>query len=175
VPERSYYLSGLSKSVSPGLRTAFVVAPSAEESSRLRAALVSLGQFPAPIAAAAAAAAVDRGIATAAAAAMRRGAAARWTVAADILPELQSGADTTNHFGWLRLPARWRGDAFATRVRALGVEVTPASAFAVTPGLSVAAVRVCLGAPATLKQLAGGLEVLAATLAEDPAVIRVYY
>lgn len=174
VPERAFYVAGLSKAVSPGLRTAYVATPPGAAQA-LNATLFGLGLFPAPVAVSAGTEAVMRGVATRAAAAVRGEAASRWELAGRLLPELRAGAARTNHFGWLPLPPRWGSDAFAERARAAGVAVTPASAFSAEAAPSKSGVRVCLGAAESAAELTQALEVLAALLKEHDAAIRAYY
>lgn len=174
VPERAYYVAGLSKAISPGLRTAYIAAP-ATAAATLNATLLGLGQFPAPIAARAAAEAIERGVAVRAAAAMRGVAAARWKAAHVFLPELRAGVARTNHFGWLPLPGRWSSEAFAERARVAGVGVTPATAFMAGNGPPAPGVRVCLGAADSLEELTQAMELLARVRSEDPVGIRAYY
>jgi DNA-binding transcriptional MocR family regulator len=174
IPERSWYVTGLSKCVSPGLRTAYVATPSASEAERLSAMLVSLGQFPAPIVAQASAEVILSGLAIEVARGMRATARDRWAVARRILPQLQCGVAPTNHFGWLPVPANWRGETFSERAGAMGVRVSSAASFAVSPRFVQSAVRVCLGAASDGEALSAALSVLRAALEENSAGLPPY-
>ena len=170
IPERSYYVSSLSKSVSPGLRTAYVVTPSAQAATKLSTTLIALGQFPAPVVVSVSSKLIESGTATEMTAGMRQSASERWEIAHRVLPELQAGVTDTNHFGWLPLPRAWRAENFADRTRSMGTAVTAASAFAVSTRFAVGAVRVCLGAPASLEVLESALTVIASILRDDSVV-----
>jgi DNA-binding transcriptional MocR family regulator len=175
IPERSYYVSSMSKPVSPGLRTAYVVAPTARDAERLARSLNALGQFPAPIVVEITTEWITEGHTTSAVSAMRQSAAERWDIARAVLPQLRAGAAFTNHFGWLPLPTGWHAESFAERARAHGVRVSPSSAFAVAARFAKPGLRVCLGAAPTLQQLSQSLEVLSDVLREDPLLSRPIY
>ena len=56
-------------------------------------------------------------------------------------------ADTRSFHAWMRLPDRWRSEAFAAAAARSNVALTPSSAFTVTPGYAPNAVRLALGLP----------------------------
>lgn len=175
IPQRSYYISSMSKSVSPGLRTSYVVTPSVTDAYRVSSALVSLGQFPAPVAVEATSRLIESGAIADLTRDLRVTASDRWQIARRILPELQAGIAETNHFGWLPLPNRWRGDAFMERCRELGVQLSTSAAFAVNSKFITNGLRVCLGAPAAASDLESALEIIASVMREDPSVLRPPY
>jgi DNA-binding transcriptional MocR family regulator len=70
---------------------------------------------------------------------------------------------------WLDLPGAWRVESFVAALRAEGVAVTPAEAYAVGHGPSRQAVRISLGgATASYHVLRKGHENLARLLGERP-------
>jgi DNA-binding transcriptional MocR family regulator len=162
-PDRSYYLTSTSKTLAPGLRIAYVLAPAAMV-PRLTDSLRATTWAVAPLTAAVASSWIRSGTAEAILAERRREARARQALAREIL----QGADFDSHpeayYLWLRLPEPWRRDAFASVLRARGVAVSSAEAFAVGRGPAPHAVRLCLGAPRRREALREGLGLVADVL-----------
>ena len=81
---------------------------------------------------------------------------------------LLEGADLDarpeGYYLWLRLPEPWRRDTFAAVLRARGVALTPAEAFAVGRAPAPHAVRLCVGAARSRKELRRGLGLVADVL-----------
>jgi DNA-binding transcriptional MocR family regulator len=97
----------------------------------------------------------------------RRDARARQALAARILANASVRADKSAFHLWLELPDTWRADTFVSAAAQLGVAITPASAFAVTPGHAPNAVRIAISAP-SLKDLEHGLQTIRSLLAASP-------
>jgi DNA-binding transcriptional MocR family regulator len=97
----------------------------------------------------------------------RRDARARQALAARILANATVRADKSAFHLWLELPEPWRADTFVSAAAQLGVAITPASAFAVTPGHAPNAVRVAISAP-PLKDLEHGLRTIRSLSASSP-------
>lgn len=157
-PEGSWHLATLSKALSPGLRTAFAVAPSAAAARRLAHALRALNQMPAPLMSALVTAWIRDGSAAALLAGVRKEAAARQAVARRLLP---AGA-AAHPFGlhvWLPLPDRWDRLRLVEAARRAGLGVAPADAFHVS-GPVPDAVRLSLGSLPDKARLAQALEQL---------------
>jgi DNA-binding transcriptional MocR family regulator len=168
-PERAYYLTSTSKTLAPGLRIAYVAAPSAMV-SRLAASLRATTWAVAPLTAAVASEWIRDGTADALLAARRGEARERQAIAARRLAGADVQTQPEAYYLWLRLPEPWRGDAFAAEARARGVLVTPAEVFAVGREPAPHAVRLCVGAARTREALERGLDVVAGLLrAEDAA------
>jgi DNA-binding transcriptional MocR family regulator len=170
-PETSIYLNGTSKSLAPGLRVGFIVAPDALV-GRLAAAIRGTTWMAAPLMAELASRWIQDGTAQAIVEKKRREAAARQALAARVLAGAQVEAQPGAYHLWLGLPGAWSAEAFADAARGRGVVVTPAAAFAVPSARShrsalPAAVRVCLGAAPARASLERGLNVLAGLL-ESP-------
>ena len=158
-PERVFHVSTLSKCLSPGLRTAFVVAreaAAADTGEALRAA----AQMPAPILSDLATRWLETGIADRLFAAVRAESAARMRLARAILPARAQGGPHGFHL-WLSLPKGWEIPAYVAAARARGVVTVGAEAFAIDAERPPA-VRVSLGAVADREKLAHGLRALAA-------------
>jgi DNA-binding transcriptional MocR family regulator len=167
-PEIAIYLNGTSKSLAPGLRVGFIVAPEPLV-GRLAAAIRGTTWMAAPLMAEVASRWIRDGTAAAAVARKRDEAAARQELAARVLLGASLQAHPAAYHLWLHLPGSWSAEAFADAARARGVVVTPAAAFAAPPARAgrpalPAAVRVCLGAAADRGALERGLRVLAGLL-----------
>jgi DNA-binding transcriptional MocR family regulator len=97
----------------------------------------------------------------------RRDARARQTLAARILANASVRADKNAFHLWLELPDTWRADTFVSAAAQRGVAITPASAFAVTPGHAPNAVRIAVSAPSP-KDLEHGLQTIRSLAASSP-------
>jgi DNA-binding transcriptional MocR family regulator len=158
-PERTVYVTALSKTLSPGLRIGFVAAPR-RLVDRMIPALGATTWMAAPLMAELAAMFIEDGTADAILASKRKEAAARQALARKVLGSSGAVAHPQGFHLWLTLPEPWRGEDFAARARQRGVAVNPAEAFTVVSGRPPAAVRVCLGAAATRDRLETGLSIL---------------
>jgi DNA-binding transcriptional MocR family regulator len=162
-PERSYYLTSTSKTLAPGLRIAYVLAPP-DRVARLAASLRATTWAVAPLMAAVASTWIADGTADALVAARRREARERQAIARERLAGAEFDSKPEAYYLWLRLPEPWRGEGFAAEARARGVLVTPAEAFAVGRGPVPHALRLCLGAARSREALSRGLDAVAALL-----------
>jgi DNA-binding transcriptional MocR family regulator len=166
-PELTYYLTSVSKTLAPGLRVGYMLAPRGE-SARLAAGLRATTWGAAPLTAEIAGAWIQDGTADALLASRRAEAAARQAIAREILGGAAYDAHPVGYHLWLHLPEPWRSESFAAQAARRGVTVTPAEAFVVGRGAAPHAVRVCLGAPRTREALARGLRAVAETLGGPP-------
>jgi DNA-binding transcriptional MocR family regulator len=143
-PGRVFHVATLAKSVSPGLRTAFLVAPTAELAPRLRAALRATSLMGPGLLTGLAAQWIREGQAAVILAGIRREIGARQAMAAEIL----GGAPCANPSGphiWLRLPDHWSSTDFVGYVRRQGLALVPSEVFTVE-GEPPRRVRIALGA-----------------------------
>jgi DNA-binding transcriptional MocR family regulator len=162
-PEISYYLTSTSKTLAPGLRIAFVLAP-AGMFGRLAASLRATTWAAPPLMAALVSAWIRDGTADTLVDDRRREAAARQARARALLGGARYQAHPAGYYVWLHLPAPWRSDSFTAEMRARGVAVTPAEAFVVGRGAVPHAVRLCLGAARDRAELDRGLIAVAEAL-----------
>ena len=173
VPELSYYVSSFSKAVTPALRAAFVVAPSATHAARVSAQLRATGWLVPPIMTEIAARWITSGVATNVVADRRREASARQTMLREMLGLPRSAASPHALHHWLELPRQWeRASDFVDALRRRGVVVTSGDAFAVDGRPPSRAVRVSLAAAPSRAALGSALETIAALLREDPEPAR---
>jgi DNA-binding transcriptional MocR family regulator len=167
-PERCYYVTSLSKSVVPALRIGYLATPP-EGASRMAAALGASSWMASPLTAELAAGLIEDGTAEKLVARQRAAMRRRQAMAATILTAAKVRAQRTGPNLWLPLPDPWTGLQFASYVRAQGALVIPAEAFAAARDPVPHAVRVSLGgAVRDEKELAKGLEILAAALSTRP-------
>ncbi|NEX95390.1 PLP-dependent aminotransferase family protein, partial [Caulobacter sp. 17J65-9] len=117
-PERTWYVSTLSKCLSPGLRVAFAVAPDTDGAERLSAALRAATGMASPLSSALTLTWIRDGVAQDLLAGVRAEAGARRALAADVLPGAIGHAQGIHV--WLDLPPAWDRFALVDAVRARG-------------------------------------------------------
>lgn len=163
-PDRTFHIATLSKTLSPGLRTAFLVAPSAGWAEQATASLRATALMGSPLTTAIAVRWIRDGAAERVLGGVRREARARRAMAATILPAAQ-GAPEGVHV-WLDLAAGRNADRLRALAAARGLALVTADAFAAGPehpnGL-----RISLGGPTQRPVLREALVQLAALLASE--------
>ncbi|GGH64701.1 GntR family transcriptional regulator [Comamonas phosphati] len=168
-PEQVYYISTLSKCLTPGLRVAFVLIRDPHERERFLVALRSFALMVAPLTAALATQWILDGSAGGLMEGVRKEACLRHRMARDILAGRYSGAGDGLHV-WLELPGYWSSSRLARAADSEGIAVTPAQAFATsaTSSGSVNAIRISLGSIKERGRLQAGLQRLSHLLARRP-------
>ena len=171
-PERSIHLSTISKSVTFGLRTGFIVAPD-RLVERLRAGVRSTMWMPAPLTTELTTRWLSDGTADHIAAIKREEMRARNALVREVLGSRYDfqGHESALHF-WLRLPEPLRSDECVAQAKQRGVLVAGAEAFAVGRRNVPHAVRVCISSVPHRDDLRRGLECLCEVLEGccDPCV-----
>ncbi|MFC4278319.1 aminotransferase-like domain-containing protein [Achromobacter aloeverae] len=165
-PEQVYYISTLSKCLTPGLRVAFVLIRDPDERERFLVALRSFALMAAPLTAALATQWILDGSADGLMEGVRKEARLRHRMARDILAGRYDGAGDGLHV-WLELPGYWSSSQLARAAESEGLAVTPAEAFATGSGC-VNAVRISLGSIKDRGRLQAGLQRLSQLLARRP-------
>lgn len=166
-PQQVFYISTLSKCLTPGLRVAFVRVRDPRERARFLAALRAFALMAAPLTAALATQWIVDGTADRLLAGVCKEARLRHRMARDVLAGRYSGAGDGLHV-WLPLPAYWHSAQLARAAEGEGIAVTPAQAFA-TGDSSVNAIRISLGSIRDRGRLLAGLQRLSDLLAQRPA------
>jgi len=171
-PEHVYYISTLSKCLTPGLRVAFVLIRNPHERERFIVALKSFALMVAPLMAALATQWIVDGSANGLMEGVRNEARLRQRMARNILAGCYNGARAEDGLHlWLELPGYWSPSQFARAADSMGIAVTPAEAFA-TGTRSVNAIRISLGSIKNRGGLQAGLQQLSHLLALRPESLR---
>lgn len=157
-PAHVIYIATLSKTISPGLRTAFVVAPE-RLAERVAEALRASYQMPPPLLSDMAVRWVESGTAKQLLKGVIAESAARMKIARALLPRAEGGP--LGFHLWMSLPAHWKPEAYSEAARVQGVVIVPSRDFATEPQAK-SFVRISLGAPPGRDSLARGLRALAA-------------
>lgn len=161
-PERVIYVTGLSKTVAPGLRLGYLAVPPGLR-ERWQGASHHTSWYVSPLSSGLASRWLSDGTAWRRLAAQRRELAARHRVCARALSGVEwRGARHGPHV-WIPLE-RGSGDTFAKRALTAGVVVVPASVFAAGRSLAGDGVRVSIGAATDRVSLAEALSRLRALL-----------
>ncbi|HEX6015112.1 MAG TPA: aminotransferase class I/II-fold pyridoxal phosphate-dependent enzyme, partial [Geminicoccaceae bacterium] len=163
-PERTLYLSSLSKFLAPGLRLGFLHGP-ADLVREVTAAQRELSLGHAPLAAELFARAHKAGVVAEALRQQRAEMSERQGLARELLAGFDTQAQPTALHVWLTLPGRWSSAEAALAIARTGVLVAPAERFFVGRGAAPKAVRVSVSAPPTRPHLRGALERIARVLA----------
>ncbi|MFE1598851.1 aminotransferase-like domain-containing protein [Methylobacterium sp. ID0610] len=169
-PDRTILVDSLSKRVMPGLTLGLIAAPP-DWTDRLAASIRQGGWSATGVPLAAGLHWMTDGTVDRLAVAKRADARARQAVARDCLGDLPIRGHAGAYHLWMELPETWRAEAYVAAALRRGIALTPASAFAVTPGHAPNAVRMALAAP-PLSELARALHSLRrlAFTSDEPAV-----
>jgi len=165
-PQQTIYIATLSKCLSPGLRTAYVVAPDGDTQESILAALRAITLMASPLATALATQWIRDGSATALLNGIRSEASARqqiarqWLIGAEQFP--QSGIHV-----WHQLPSYWTSAGFIRAARDEDLRVTASEAFS-DGSAAPNAIRISLGGVAERAQLSMALKKLSGLLARKP-------
>lgn len=162
-PGLTYYVSGLSKCVGAGLRTAYVCAPTERAAQRLAGSLRATTVMASPFTNALATRWVADGTAMAMCEAIRDESMARQALAATHLARHAVVAQPEGFHLWLPLTSSWSVVEFASFLRTRGVGVVASAAFS-TDGDPPDAVRICLGGPLGRAECDAALRLIAETL-----------
>jgi DNA-binding transcriptional MocR family regulator len=165
-PERTFYLTSLSKCLVPGLRVGALRAP-AGWIDRLTGAVFATTVMGTPLDAAAAVAWLTDGTIDRVIAWKRQEVKARQQIARTGLGARVTGSASSQH-AWLQLPARWPAEDFAREARQRGVLVTPGREFAVARHDAPNAVRICLGPPPERASVRQAIDTLSDILDDTP-------
>ncbi|HEY9066969.1 MAG TPA: PLP-dependent aminotransferase family protein [Burkholderiaceae bacterium] len=162
-PELTYYITGFSKCLGAGLRSAYVCAPNVRQAQRLAGALRATTVMASPVTNALVTCWVEDGTAVRVLDAIRAANAARQALARRHLAPYRVAAPDEAFHLWLALPSGWSPVEFASYLRTQGVAVVASAAFC-TDGNPPDAVRVCLGGPTTLAECENALRLVSETI-----------
>jgi len=164
-PDLVWHIATTAKTLTPGLRLAFVAAPSDVAAQRFAEGLRATALMVSPLNAGILTAWIREGTAERILAGVRAESAERQVLAQTILP-LAKGGSGGAHL-WLDLPDHWPGERLRQTAQARGLSLVTAEAFAVDPEVRNG-LRISLGGPAKQSVLAEALRSIAAILASDP-------
>jgi DNA-binding transcriptional MocR family regulator len=159
-------VDSLSKRLAPGIAVGFLHVP-APMRERFATTVRTGAWSVAPLALAAGMGLLADGTAAEITRRKRADAVARQAIVAECLAGHRIEADPQSYHIWLHLNDGWRAEALTAAAARAGIAITPASAFAVSPGHSPNAVRLALGPPSH-DELRTALKGLAALLATQP-------
>jgi len=162
-PERTIYITSVSKSLAPGLRVGYLHAPP-KQARALRTAVSLSSWMPPPLMVEIASGWIEEGTADELNAFQREEAAVRQAMARTVIPAGHLGADAHGFHLWLTLPPHWHPDMFRMAARDRGVELLVGGAFAVDPSDSPNAVRLCLSHEGARERVRHGLTIVAELL-----------
>lgn len=165
-PERTFHVSAVSKSLAPGLRHGFLIAPPGDHMDRVLRAVRALAYAPPAFGGLIATQWIEDGTADTIVAEARDEIAARLVLARRILgAAMETPMSASAPHVWLPMP-ELDAERLAGRALRGGVDLTPPSAPVVEPGLETG-VRLCLGAARSREDLEQGLKVVAAAGSDE--------
>ena len=156
-PEQVVYISSLSKTVSPGLRTAFIHVPE-HLHDKLVATLYSMNISISPLLATVSAALIEDGAADEILAERQKGMIERNLLVNEILDGFATPSELTSPLRYIRLPEHFTGKSFEICAKQAGVEVYGAERFSVGNKVPEKTVRISVTTPPSLEVLTDGLE-----------------
>jgi DNA-binding transcriptional MocR family regulator len=171
IPDRTIFVTSLSKSLFPGLRMGCAVAAPAFL-ERLNAAVWATTLMTSPIGADLLCGWLEDGTAARIVDWKRHEVAARQGMARRLLEGQRVLTHPASPHAWLQLPPRWTADSFAAEMRSRGVLVNASTAFSIGDQPPSRAVRLCVGTPRTRAGLEQALTRIVDTLAERAPAAR---
>ena len=168
-PERTFFIAGTSKSITGGLRVAFLVPPPAKL-GRVTQTVWATVWVVAPLCVEIVSTWIEDGTAEATVERKCREGEARQKMAREILGDFEYRSHPNGLYLWIQLPPPWTSAEFTMAARRRGVGVTPSGLFLVDDREPPDAVRICLGAPADRSRLGEALKTLADLLRSAPGL-----
>jgi DNA-binding transcriptional MocR family regulator len=167
-PERVYHVATTAKSLSPGLRLAYIIVPP-EDHGAVMGCLRASTMMASPLLVSLVTGWIRDGAASAILTGIRTEAVARQALAAGIISRDLVAAHPEGLHLWLNLPRFWQRQDFVTYVRTQGLALVPSDAFVASPGGSAPnAVRVALGVSPDHGRLTAALRSLDLALKTQP-------
>ncbi len=165
-PERTFYLTGFSKCLMPGLRYGYLVMPETLVSAAVNRHMVT-NWMATPLIAEISTRMIEDGAAEELLEWQRAALARRNRIAARALRGIEHAATPNGLHVWLPAPGAWTEEALVAHARHRGVAVAAGAAFAIGEPARRRGLRVSLGG-ASADGLARGLEVLARLVRDQP-------
>ena len=169
-PERTFYITAMSKALAPSLCLGYLVAPS--EYTNIAAESTGFsGSMPSPTSALVMTQWIENGTAMEILDANRREIEARQLLVSEIFDGLRYRSASTSMFAWLTLPEGWLASDFTRSARHRGIRVLPSSSFAVDEKGVEQGVRINLASTSSREALAASLRVLRKLHDDRPRVV----
>lgn len=163
IPERSYYVTNLSKTLAPGLRVGYMTVPNGGLSAILRMITATTWMNP-PLVCEIASRWIDDGTVDRVLANRKLQVKRRISLLKKGLAGHRLICRPTGLHGWLELPQSMTSESFARQAAGMGVLVMPSSNFATHGRRTIEAVRICIGPPENEAEVKRGAEILASLL-----------
>ncbi|WP_157018932.1 MocR-like ectoine utilization transcription factor EhuR [Mesorhizobium xinjiangense] len=168
-PERTLYVTSFTKTVLPGLRIGYLVAPDRYVSAVANRHLVT-NWMAAPLLAEIATQWVLDGTAAEMVQWQRRALAGRHAIAAETFGDIDYLTHENSLHVWLPLPEGRTEEGFVSQSRLQGVAIAPGMSFRTSDSQWKPAVRISLGST-TREELRAGLAIIVKLLLSDPEVV----
>ncbi len=159
IPERSFYLTGTSKTIGTGIRVGYIVAPP-KTVHELTATVHATTWIPAPFMTEVASMWMTDGTANRIIEEHRRVARQRQKAVRDILGDFHYQSHESAFHIWLTLPKPWRQEEFVSECLSRNVAINSSESFVIEPGRAPNALRICLGGFRSTGNLERGLEAI---------------
>lgn len=166
-PELTYYINGLSKTCSAGLRIAFLVCPTELESKRIASSLRATQIMASPMCTALTTQWILDGTAQMCLDSIRMMSQRRQLIAKRILGDFKIETNSEGFHLWLNLPSVWNQSAFCGRLLNRGIAIASADMFCLE-GSTPNAVRLSLGGNLSDERIEQTLRIVAETLNSYP-------
>jgi DNA-binding transcriptional MocR family regulator len=172
-PERTFLISSLAKTLSVGLRLAFVRVPD-DFREPMKIKMRASNFFPAPLLSEIAAKWIHDGIASTLLTEQRQAARQRQQIAREFFNRQFIPGDPAGHHLWLKLPDAWSAETLERAAKENGINVYSAASFTVNNMSTPNAIRIALGAARNESELRSALGVIARLLKErtEPGLVR---
>ena len=171
-PERAWFVTALTKSVSAALRCGFMVAPTGQAALARQTMQSSYYGIPQP-ALALSTELLRSGEAEAIRAATQAAVEARVKAAVNVLGQWDIRWRPDAPFLWLKLPRGWRGSSFDRACADQGIRIKPGDEFALADGQAPHAVRITLNSSVSGTQAEAALQTMSHLLSRPPINIDV--
>jgi DNA-binding transcriptional MocR family regulator len=167
-PDAALYVTSTSKSIAPGMRVGYLLAPAGLIDRLSVAVLRTIVNAP-PAMAELATSLIRDGVADRIVEWKRKEIAARQEIASRLLEGLEVWTHPFSPHVWVQLPEPWTADAFTAQARDRGLIVSPAREFAIRQAFALRTIRVCLGPPRSRPALEDALRLLVRVVGQSEA------